>query len=296
MFKHLSTAAALLCLLQLPAIAQRAEHVIVIGVDGMTTASLRTPGATNLARLCARGAVNRQARAVMPTVSGPNWASIIMGAGPEQHGVTSNAWRPASATIRPTADWGGGLFPTIFSLIRRERPKAGIACFHHWGGFARYFDNQAADVVRHAESAAEVMRMATEYFAERRPLFTFVHLDNVDHAGHHGGYASAEHAAAVVEADRLIGTMLETLERAKVHERTVVMVVADHGGKEKKHGGESMEEIEVPWIIAGPGVRRGVELRKPMNVYDTAPTVAYILGISPPECWIGRPVLEAFSR
>ena len=36
--------------------------------------------------------ISIHARGVIPTVSSPNWASMIMGAGPEQHGITSNDW------------------------------------------------------------------------------------------------------------------------------------------------------------------------------------------------------------
>ena len=54
-------------------------------------------------------------------------------------------------------------------------------------------------------------------------------------------------------------------------------------------------EIEIPWIIAGPGVAGGKEIRKPVNTYDTAVTIAYIFGLQPPECWIGKPVTDAFK-
>jgi arylsulfatase A-like enzyme len=56
-----------------------------------------------------------------------------------------------------------------------------------------------------------------------------------------------------------------------------------------------MGEIEIPWIIAGPGVATGKELATPVNTYDTAATVAYLFGLKPPECWIARPVVEAFT-
>jgi hypothetical protein len=54
-------------------------------------------------------------------------------------------------------------------------------------------------------------------------------------------------------------------------------------------------EIEIPWILAGPGGAAGKELITPVNTYDTAATVAYIFGLKTPECWIARPVVEAFS-
>jgi hypothetical protein len=31
-----------------------------------------------------------------------------------------------------------------------------------------------------------------------------------------------------------------------------------------------------------------------VNTFDTALTVAWIFDLSPPQCWIGRPVLTAF--
>jgi predicted AlkP superfamily pyrophosphatase or phosphodiesterase len=66
------------------------EHVVVIGVDGLSPDGVHKAKAPNLARMMKEGAYTLHARAVMPTVSSPNWASMIMGAGPEQHGVTSN--------------------------------------------------------------------------------------------------------------------------------------------------------------------------------------------------------------
>ncbi len=40
-------------------------------------------------------------RAVLPTVSSPNWASMIMGVGPEQHGITSNEWERDEHVLPP---------------------------------------------------------------------------------------------------------------------------------------------------------------------------------------------------
>ena len=77
---------------------------------------------------------------------------------------------------------------------------------------------------------------------------------------------------------------------------TVVLISADHGGIGKRHGGNSMTEIEIPWMIRGPGVAAGRELTVPINTFDTASTIAEIFGLHQPACWIGRPVHEAFAR
>ena len=48
----------------------------------------------------------------------------------------------------------------------------------------------------------------------------------------------------------------------------------------------------IPWIIAGPGIRGGYEIQNPINLLDTAPTLARALGIEPHPAWEGRPVEE----
>jgi arylsulfatase A-like enzyme len=90
--------------------------------------------------------------------------------------------------------------------------------------------------------------------------------------------------------------LIDGLKAAGAWNRTVLLLTADHGGVGQKHGGMTMSELEIPWILHGPGVAEGVELKTNVNTYGTAPTVAHILGIKPHAAWIGRPVLEAFSR
>jgi len=48
------------------------------------------------------------------------------------------------------------------------------------------------------------------------------------------------------------------------------------------HGGNSPEEKTIPWIISGPGVAVGKTLSNPIETYDTAPTIAYLLSLQVP--------------
>jgi hypothetical protein len=77
-----------LCSLRAAAAIPGVEHVVVIGVDGLNPNGIRVADTPNFDKLIKGGAHTFHARAVMPTSSSPNWASMIMGAGPEQHGVT----------------------------------------------------------------------------------------------------------------------------------------------------------------------------------------------------------------
>ncbi len=49
----------------------------------------------NINRFYQEGAVTTRARDQMPSVSAPNWATIITGMGPEESGVSNNDWVPA---------------------------------------------------------------------------------------------------------------------------------------------------------------------------------------------------------
>jgi predicted AlkP superfamily pyrophosphatase or phosphodiesterase len=271
------------------------RHVVIVGVDGLSPDGIRKAATPTLHRMMESGTSTLHARAVMPTVSSPNWASMIMGAGPEQHGVTTNDWQPDKFEIAPTATGPGGMFPTIFGVLRAQRPGAQIGCFHDWDGFSRLFERKAADVVEHCKGPVQTTEHAIAYLKAKRPDFTFIHLDHVDDAGHTEGHGTPAYYKAVAEADRLIGLVLQALGEIGIAEQTIVLVTSDHGGKGKGHGGATMGEIEIPWIIWGSGVVAGRECKTHVNTYDTAATVAHIFGLTPPECWIARAVEEAFT-
>ncbi|NUM56618.1 MAG: alkaline phosphatase [Candidatus Hydrogenedentes bacterium] len=295
--KFMSRAYLILLLAACSARAQVAcvEHVVVVGVDGLAPFGIEAAETPVLDSLMRRGAYTMHARAVMPTSSSSNWASMIMGAGPEQHGVTSNDWQPDKHEIEPVAKGPGGIFPTIFSAMREQRPDAHIAVLHHWDGFGRLLERDLVDFIANPKTEDLTAQRASEYILEHKPAFLFVHLDHVDHAGHETGWRSTEYNVAVEKADRLIGQILKAVDNSSIADRTIVLVVSDHGGKNKSHGGSTMDEIEIPWIIAGPGIAAGKEISAPVDTYQTAATIAYIFGIKQPDAWIARPVLEAFA-
>ncbi|HOW32528.1 MAG TPA: alkaline phosphatase family protein, partial [Bacteroidales bacterium] len=61
------------------------QHVILIGIDGVSAEAFQYASTPFMDELVAKGAVSLITRGVMPTVSAPNWATILSGAGPEQH-------------------------------------------------------------------------------------------------------------------------------------------------------------------------------------------------------------------
>ncbi len=271
-------------------------HVVVIGVDAMSPDGIRNASTPVMDSLIAVGAATMRARAVLPTSSSPNWASIINGAGPEQHGITSNIWQVDNHELEPVATGVGPIFPSIFDILAQQRPGALSASVYDWGGFGALYNREAVDIDIDGDGPEGTVEEAVRVLIDRKPTLLFVHLDHVDHVGHDSGHGSPAYYESVAEADRLIGEVINGLQRAGIRERTVVLVTADHGGIGTGHGGETMEEVEVPWIIAGPRIRKGIAIEEPVDTYDTAATVAHLLGLEPPAAWVARPVRQALDR
>jgi hypothetical protein len=276
-----------------PAIAWHGPRVIIIGVDGLSVDGVASARVPRLRELMARAAWTLEARGVLPTLSSPNWASAINGASPAQHGITSNGYLRHMVEFQPVCQTDGGKFPTIFGLLRTAYPASRIAIFHDWDGFADLLEKQAPDVLQHVAGAAKTTAAAIAYWKANRPALMFIHLDNVDYTGHAHGWLSHEYYKAVEDADGYIGQVLDMVDALSARDSTYILVTSDHGGNKHGHGKNSLAEIQIPWILAGPGVTPA-RISVPVNIFDTALTVAWIFHLQPSECWIGRPVLAAF--
>ena len=301
----------LLLLLPIALFAQKPDidHVIVIGVDGMSPDGVKNAITPVMDSILKVGAYTFTCQAVLPTSSSPNWASMIMGAGPEKHGVNSNSWQPHKQNIELECEGtkrGGnpsGMWPTIYGELRRQKPDAIIACFNDWSAYNRLFEKGVVNRQRDAnllQAAVHkgykgIINKAVRYFKKKKPNLMFVHLDHVDHAGHNDGHGTQFYYDAVGIADQQIGKIVQAINASGVAEKTVVLIVADHGGIGHGHGGDSPEEVNVPWILTGPSVVNG-ELDVHVNTYDTAATLAYLLGIKAPNCWVGKPIIQAVAQ
>lgn len=281
----------------MPVEAQTAKHVVVVGMDGLRTDAVDKADTPNMKKLIAEGAYAEKVESVMPSVSTPNWAAILMGAGPDTTGITSNDWKPGP----------GPLFPTIFNALHAQQKDATIAAIYEWGGFGNIFDHadttisiddkQAAEGRDAKASAAQHVAEATaDCILKNKPTLTFIHFDLIDHAGHGKTYGSPAYLEVVAEADRYLGLIMDAVNKAGIAADTVIMVVSDHGGIGTGHGGGTKQERQVPWMVSGPGIAKGKALPDGISVTQTAPTLARILQINAPAEWVAKPVEEIFAK
>ncbi|MFT0713734.1 alkaline phosphatase family protein [Flagellimonas lutimaris] len=282
------------CSSNIEATPEGIEHIIVIGIDGMSPNGIQKANTPTLDSMIQNGAATMHARSVLPSSSSPNWASMIMGADTEQHGVTSNGWEKFDHQLPPVVVTENGTFPTIFTLFKDQQPEAHVGAIYDWDGFGRLFEKSDVDFDIDGDHEDKTTQEAVNYIKEHTPKFTFVHLDHVDHAGHAKGHGTPDYFQSVEKADSLIAEIIDATKQAGIFEKTMFIVSADHGGLGFGHGGESLAEMEIPFILYGAGIKKGYYIEETVYQYDNAPTVAYAMGLQTPQAWIGRPVKGAF--
>lgn len=266
----------------------------MVGVDAMSPDGIRTASTPVMHQLMQQGAVKWNVRTVLPSISAANWASMIMGAGTEAHGVTDNDYGRTKYTLPPVVSDDEDIFPTIFGWIRRNKPTAEIGTVYQWGGFGSLFEKTAVNYDKHTPDEVSTTNTFTTYLKTKKPVFAFMHLDHVDDVGHEDGHGTALYYQAVGKADSLIGLVVKAIKDAGMQKNTLLIITADHGGIGYGHGGATTEEAEIAMILHGNMIKKGYIIQQQVYTYDLAATIAFALHIVPPYAWTGRPVKPAF--
>ena len=126
---------------------------------------------------------------------------------------------------------------------------------------------------------------------------SYMHLDQVDHAGHSYGYGKPGYIDAISRIDNLIGWLYDAFEEAGMLEDTLFILCTDHGHREpgghKNHGKNTDIEVNVTFALSGKTVKSGTP-GKYVNT-DLAAIVSYALGVKAAEDWQGRVPYNMFT-
>ena len=257
--------------------------VVLTMIDGMRPDAMQATPTPTLDRIRQRGAWTLTARSVMPSITLPCHVSMFYSQPPQRHGVTSNTWTPMARPLPSIVDQA--------ALFNRH-----CAFFYSWEElrdlsqpgslqYAYFRKHDPEDVL----ADNPVVEAAIRYQQAEHPDFLFLYLGTTDNIGHLNGWMSPEYLAQISRVDGLLGQFMESLS-----DQDTILVQADHGGHERSHGTDSPEDMTVPWMIAGPGIRQNHQIQRSVNLIDTAPTLARLLGVQPHSGWEGRCVDEAF--
>lgn len=273
----------------------RAGHVIFIGLDALSGVGIQRAETPNFNHMIENGAISLHTRVARETSSSQNWMCMLSGAPIEMTGVTDNGWEYETRMIEPAVHNAKGMFPTIFDLVKQQRPDARVYGFYEWTGQTRMYDMDSFDYSENCANGEETLRKAFAKYMEDEPEFLFVSVDETDHAGHSFGHESQGYFDAIHMCDEIIGGFVKELEAKGKMKDVVIMVTGDHGGIRYGHGGDNMCELEVPVLMYGKGVTKGKVMEHANMIYDNAATIAGLLGVKMPEECRGKFMKQAFE-
>ncbi|MSR81689.1 MAG: hypothetical protein EXS58_02025 [Candidatus Latescibacteria bacterium] len=261
----------------------RADALVLFVIDGLRPDALRQAPTPHLDRLAAHGCYTYTARTVMPSVTLPCHTSMFRGVRPERHGITTNVWIPPARPV-----------PSLLDLLHRaKKPTTAI---YNWEQLRDLADPGSLDQCYFLNNCyepggdLELAELAAGVLGSMEAGFAFVYLGYVDTVGHSQGWMSDPYLEAVTQADQAIGMIL-----AELPSQTVCIATSDHGGHAQTHGTEMPEDMTIPWLISGPGIRRGYQLQDQVEIIDNPPTIAALLGVEPAPEWAGKVIAEVVA-
>ncbi|MEZ4669543.1 MAG: alkaline phosphatase family protein [Anaerolineae bacterium] len=264
------------------------NKVLFIMIDGCRPDALQQANTPNLKDLWQTGAYTWTARSVMPSVTLPCHNSMFRGVDPARHGIgPDNVFRSSALA-----------FPSLLDVAAMGNKHNAI--FYSWEqlrdlgapGSLKMSYCRSADYG--ADNDTPVAQMAADYLVTEQPDFCFLYLGDVDIHGHMYGWMSPEYMNAIEINDRAVGIVMDRLQEAGLRNSYTILVQADHGGHDTDHGTDMPEDMLIPWILNGVGIKKGYALQSPVGLVDTTATIAHLLGITAPPEWEGSPVMEAF--
>ncbi|MFG3527034.1 alkaline phosphatase family protein [Streptomyces sp. NPDC047917] len=269
---------------------------LVIGIDGATFDAFSRADVPNLGQLMAKGLTARSnlyADPMAPTVSGAGWSSIATGVWPDKHNVKDNNFTAPNY----------GQYPDYATRLETADPATSTLVVGTWSPIPQIVFGAKTDLRIAGGDDEGTTAKAADYLAHGNPDSAFVHLDEVDGAGHSSGSGSDAYLKALNTADGRIGRLLDAVASrpAYAKEDWLVVVTADHGHTPTGgHGGNTPLERGTFVIAQGKGIRPG-SVRDDVRITDIAPTVLRHEGVATDPAWnldgtsLAEPKRDAFD-
>ncbi|MEO6034092.1 MAG: alkaline phosphatase family protein [Verrucomicrobiota bacterium] len=286
--------------------APRAKHVFIISIDGGKPDEILRSEMPVLKKLVKQGAHTWAANTITPSLTLPAHTSMLTGVGMARHKISWNNWTPSNGIVT---------VPTIFGAAKQEGFSTamfvGKEKFRHLlqpGTVDEFNMNRREEVViSKSDSGGEVKKKegnvfakfvadeAASYILKNKPGLTFIHFTDADTIGHVSGWGSPEQRNAFADVDVALGVVMKAIRKAGIARESVIIISADHGGHDKGHSKGEPEDMHIPWIAWGKGVKKGFEITAPVGTCDTAATALWLLDVKPIAPMEGMVVNSAFK-
>lgn len=233
----------------------------------------------------------------------PSHTSLLTGVLPAVHGVRDNTGFQISKDVRTIGEvlrgsgYATGAAVSTFVLRRQTGIDRGFD----------FFDDAVTPLSPTTRTLSTMQRdggdtekSAANWIAQQtKPVFFLLHLYEP-----HMPYSAPEpfrsrypngYDAEIARADEIVGNFLDLLKQRDLYERSLVILLSDHGEGLGDHGEREhgtfvyREAIQVPLLVKYPHSKfSGHSIAAPVQLIDVVPTIFERLGIKPPAKLPGR--------
>ena len=252
------------------------KKLLFIGIDGCRPDALTQAQTPNIDGLINGGIYINDALCSIngqPTVSGPGWSTMITGVWFDKHGVSDNSFSGSNFDE----------YPPFNVLMEESSQEYHTASFIMWTPIHTQIFGSTMDYNElHSTYDGSVAQGAADYMSIPNLDVLFLDFDDVDIAGHSYGYSpeANQYINAIENVDEYIGWVIDAMENRPTfqNEDWLVMITSDHGGIDYSHGGQTIEERQIPIILSGSLV--SVEtLPEQSYLTNMVPTLLHYFGI-----------------
>lgn len=220
-------------------------------------------------------------------------ASLFTGTMPSEHGVHDNIGFTLGKNVKTVAELAKGKGYATGGAVSAIvlRAETGISRgFDFWSDDVD-IDANSLSMGRAQRGGDETREAATQWIGQRGgdPFLFFFHIYEphtpyeppADLRARYGNTYDAE----VANADRIVGKFLDDLRAQGLYDKTMIVLLSDHGEGLGDHGEDEhgvflyRESIQVPLLVKLPkGAQGGTSVPTPVQLTDVYATIAKVLG------------------
>src|SRR5262245_43827798 len=293
-------------------VPERPDKIVLITIDTLRADHLGCYGAAGAATpvldgLAREGVLYEDATSVAPVTLVAH-ATILTGLIPPAHGVRSNGSFRLPAEVTTLAErlhargFATGAFVGSFVLSHEFGLDQGFDTYDDT--LPRQRPDRKFDFAE--RRAVEVLSRAADWAVAKKdgPFFLWAHVYD-PHAPYDPPppfdrtFADRPYDGEIAYVDSEIGKFLERLRGARILDRALLVVTADHGEGLGEHGESThglflyQSTLHVPLIVRPPGGRSpGQRVARTIGLVDLAPTILASAGVPWTGPTQGRPLAE----
>ncbi|WP_368486740.1 alkaline phosphatase [Spiroplasma sp. DGKH1] len=298
------------------------KHVVMLAIDGLAAYALQKATIPNIRYMMNHGAYKLDVRSELPNSSAGNWATILLGTGPENHGIVDQPLTNIHHSVY-IDEAKLAKQTSIFGLIHQSNLDTGWLATHEkiqtafvsllgvqstalspdFKAYGQNFIDYYYQTNTKEDSIERYLDVLEHQIDPAKPSFSWMYFLDPDDTGHSREYNSEEYYQALTKTDQQIGMIINKLKAKQMYDDTLFIINSDHGGLSQYHGRPNIPEMTVPWIVySKKDILQSGVIPDGIKVYDSAPTIAYLMDLkdywarttSGDKKWQGKPIASPF--